>query len=115
MLNTRRARIRQQFFPKVIEEKQCFAVDVGGLDAVAHEGDKIFEAAGIVMPTASSVLIGPSRVVKAALGFGGLAVGQIDDFLMPLPLASITNSLKLQRFEIIDPPSYETNPHDAPF
>jgi hypothetical protein len=82
MLNARRAQTRLNFLPNVIEEKQCFPVDVRGLDAVAHEGDKVFEAAGIVMPTACFVMVGRARVVKAALGFGGLAVGQIDDFLI---------------------------------
>jgi hypothetical protein len=86
MLNARRAQTRLNFLPNVIEEKQCFPVDVRGLDAVAHEGDKVFEAAGIVMPTACFVMVGRARVVKAAFGFGGLAVGQKNNFLIALSL-----------------------------
>lgn len=90
MLDAGRPHARQDFLSDTVEGYQGVLAQVCGFDAVAHEGDKTFKAAGIILAAERFLRIGLAGLVKAALGFGGFALGQINDVLdeSNLPLSA---------------------------
>ncbi len=74
----------------MIEQNEDVTVDVCGLDPITHEGDEALEVSGIVLPTERLVRVYLAGMEEAALGFGGFALGQINDVLdeSNLPLSA---------------------------
>ena len=73
---------RKGALSNAVESHQSLLADTGRLDAIAQVGDEAFQAFGVLISATGLFIVRHAGVEDATLGCGGLAVGEINDFVV---------------------------------